>query len=245
MSTESKYLSNISVDCVLFGFTGETLNVLLVERTLQSANGYESFSDLTLTGHHIYQDEDLDSAAVRIVKDLTGLNGLVLEQFYTFGALDRLIHANDQAWLKQFGDTISNRVISVGYYSLIPVNTQIMSKGRKVKWCPVSSIENLAYDHKQILDKAVEHLQYKLRTEHIGFELLPEKFTLSQMQKLYEAILAVEFDKRNFRKKVSQMSYVVPLNERQTGVSHKPAQLFMFSRDIYEKTKKELIGFFI
>lgn len=240
-------MKSISVDCVIFGFDEDQIKVLLVERTLIDEKSKQSiFSDLTLTGYHIYEDEDLDAAAARIVSDLTGLDNLVLEQFYAFGALDRLEHPNDQAWLKQFGDVFSKRVVTVGYYSLLPsIDVPIIQKGRNVAWYPVSAVKNLAYDHDHILRKALEHLRYKLSHEPIGFELLPIKFTLSQMQKLYEAILGTQFDKRNFRKKVSQMPYVVPLNEKQIGVAHKPAQLFMFSRDVYEKTRKERFDFFV
>jgi len=244
---EKKLMRNVSVDCVIFGFDKEQLEVLLVERTLNSpGTGKLIFSDLTLTGYHIYENEDLDSAAARIVKDLTGLENLVLEQFYAFGALDRLDHPNDQMWLEQFGDVFSNRVITVGYFSLLPsTDVKIIQKGRIVRWYPVNEVKSLAYDHLNILEKALSHLRYKLRHEAIGFELLPDKFTLSQMQKLYEAVLGTQLDKRNFRKKVSQMNYVVPLKEKQKGVAHKPAQLYMFSRDVYEKTRKERFDFFI
>lgn len=242
-----KLVENLSVDCVIFGFDMEQLKVLLVDRTLNSKEtGELVFSDLTLTGYHIYEDENLDNAAARIVKDLTGLEHLMLEQFYAFGALDRLDHPNDQVWLKQFGDVFSNRVVSVGYYTLLPhINVEIIQKDRIVSWYPVDVISNLAYDHQNILDKALGHLRYKLQTEPIGFELLPDKFTLSQMQKLYEAVLGTEFDKRNFRKKVLQMSHIVPLKEKQQGVAHKPAQLYMFSREVYEKTRKERFNFFV
>jgi hypothetical protein len=240
-------LKNISVDCVIFGFDMEQLNVLLVERTLKTPDNPNSvFSDFSLTGYHIYNDEDLDSAAARIVFDLTGLENIVLEQFYTFGSLDRLAKPNDQAWLKYYGDVYSSRVVSVGYFSLLPnTNMNIIQKGRKVEWYPVAEVHDLAYDHDEILKKAVEHLRYTLQNEPIGFDLLSKKFTLSQMQKLYEAVLGVKFDKRNFRKKVSQMSYVIPLKEKQQGVAHKPAQLFVFSAEIYEKTRKERYHFFV
>lgn len=243
----AKLVKNISVDCVIFGFDLEKLKVLLVERSMNTSNSNNLlFSDLTLTGYHIYEDEDLDSAAKRIVKDLTGLENLVLEQFYSFGELDRLNHPNDQLWLNQFGDEFDKRIVTVGYFSLLPsVNVEITPKGRIVNWYAVGETLNLAYDHAHILEKAIMHLRYKLRYEPIGFEMLPEKFTLSQMQKLYEAVLGIELDKRNFRKKISQMSYVVALNEKQTGVAHKPARLYMFSRDVYEKTKKERYDFFI
>lgn len=243
----NKLLKNVSVDCVIFGFDMENLNVLLVERTMHNSDANDTlFSDLTLTGHHIYENENLDAAAVRIVKDLTGLEGLVMEQFYSFGDLDRLQNPNDQLWIDQFDGALDKRVISIGYYSLLPnVNVPIKQADRVVKWYPVTEITELAYDHTHILEKAISHLRYKLRYEPIGFEMLPEKFTLSQLQRLYEAVLGVELDKRNFRKKVSQMSYVVPLNEKQKGVSHKPAQLFMYSRDVYNKTKTLRYDFFV
>ncbi|MDA3892853.1 MAG: NUDIX domain-containing protein [Salinivirgaceae bacterium] len=242
-----KLLTNLSVDCVIFGFDMDQLKVLLVERKLKSDDGKSIiFSDHSLTGYHIYEDEDLDSAAIRIVNDLTGLENLKFEQFYTFGSLDRIAHPNDQIWIEQFGDVISSRVLTVGYYSLLPnTNMNIIQKGRKVNWFPVDQVKELAYDHKEILEKALEHLRYKLQNEPVGFNLLPEKFTLSQMQKLYEAILGAKYDKRNFRKKVSQMSYVVPIKEKQQGVAHKPAQLYIFSPEVYEKTRKERNHFFI
>lgn len=244
---ERQLMRSLSVDCVIFGFDLEELKVLLVEREMRSPEDESViFSDLTLTGYHIYEDENLHDAASRIVKELTGLENLVLQQFHAFGALNRLSQPNDQKWLEQFGDVFSKRVVSVGYYSLLPsIDVKLTFSGRKVTWYSVYETKNLAYDHQQIIDSAIEHLRYKLKYEPIGFELLPEKFTLSQMQKLYESIFGTEFDKRNFRKKVSQMSYVVPLNEKQTGVAHKPAQLYMFSRDVYEKTRKERFDFFV
>ncbi len=238
---ERKLMPNNSVDCVIFGFDLESLQVLLVERTLiDQATGKEVFTDLTLTGHHIYEDEALEDAARRIVKSLTGLDNLIFEQFYTFSSLDRLNHPNDQAWLKQFSELYGHRVISTGYFSLLPTtNVPIIPTDRVVKWYPVSEVTNLAYDHKEILDKALLRLRYKMQHEPVAFEMLPERFTLSQMQKLYESVMGETFDKRNFRKKVAQMSYVVALNERQRGVPHKPAQLYLFSREVYNKTHKE------
>lgn len=240
-------MRSLSVDCVIFGFDLENLKVLLVERKMKSPDDDSFlFTDLSLTGYHIYEDENLDSAAARIVKDLTGLENLVLEQFYAFGDLDRLKRPKDQKWLEQFSDVFSDRVVSVGYLSLLPTcDIEITQTNRNAAWHTVKNLEGLAFDHQSILEKAMDHLRYRLKYEPIGFELLPEKFTLSQMQKLYESIFGTEFDKRNFRKKVSQMRYVVPLNEKQTGVAHKPAQLFMFSRDVYEKTRKERFDFFV
>lgn len=243
---DNRLMRSVSVDCVIFGFDEDQLKVLLVERILKEKDSDNIlFKDLTLTGYHIYQDENLDSAAARIVNDLTGLKDLVLEQFYTFGDLDRLNHKNDKLWIDQIGEDISDRVVSIGYFSLLPTtNIKITQKNRNVKWYSITDVENLAYDHSNILDKAIDHLRYKLSHEPIGFELLPTKFTISQMQKLYESIFDISYDKRNFRRKVSQMKFIVPLDEYQTAVANKPAQLYMFSRDVYEQTKKERTGFF-
>ena len=233
---------NISVDCVIFGFDFEKLNVLLVERKLvDEQSGETLINDLTLAGYHIFEDENLEEAAARILKDVTGLENIYLEQFYTFGDLERVTHPNDQLWIKHINQGFTNQVITVGYFSLID-NTKVSlsRKEKKFDWYPVDSISRLsfAFDHRHILHKALESLRRKIKFEPVVFELLPEKFTLTQLQRVYEAIMGTELDKRNFRKKIAQMAYIIPLNEKQKGVSHKPAQLFSFSSEVYEKTHK-------
>lgn len=237
---------NISVDCVIFGFDGEQLNVLLVDRTLNDTQGNLLFTDHTLTGNHIYEHEDLDDAANRILFDLTGLTNIYLDQFGAFAHPDRLKKEADQQWLVASGRNPANRIVTVGYFSLLATKKVTLEwKGRNVKWYPLPEIGELAFDHKQILNKALAALRNKLRHEPIGFELLPEKFTLSQLQKVYEVILGTSLDKRNFRKKIARMKYLIPLDEKQKGVAHKPAQLYIFSRDVYEKTKREMFDFSI
>jgi 8-oxo-dGTP diphosphatase len=241
-------IPNLSVDCVIFGFDSKHLNVLLVERTLtDKKNNSVLFSDFTLTGNHVQEGEDPDDAAVRILNDLTGLHDIFLEQFHTFGSTGRLLKEKDQLWIHSLGLNIPDHVITVGYYSLIDCTSVELSdhQSRNVKWFPVHNLPELAFDHFEILQKALEHLQLKLRQEPIGFELLSEKFTLTQLQRLYEAILDTKLDPRNFRKKISQMKYVIPLDEKQIAVRHKPAQLYIFSRDVYERTRKEHYGFLI
>ena len=237
----------ISVDCVVFGFDFEQLNVLLVDRNLvDPITGAEVFSDLTLTGNHIFDDEDLDAAASRILFDLTGLEGIYMEQFKVFGNPNRLSKPKDQLWLQFCGRDPKSRIITVGYYSLLNINKVILQwKGRHVKWYPISEVTELAFDHKEILGEALKALRNKLKNEPIGFELLPEKFTLSQMQKLYEIILGIELDKRNFRKKIARMTYLEPLNEKQKGVSHKPGRLYTFNKEVFERTKKEFLNFLV
>lgn len=238
---------HLSVDCVVFGYDDEKLNVLLVKRTLTnpSTNSTE-ISDYTLAGNHIYQEETLIDAANRILKSLTGLENIYLEQFKTFAHPDRLKKSIDQRWLHHIGIDPSIRVASVGYFALLSTQKVTLKwMEREVKWVPLKEIGELGFDHNQILDEALTAMRRKMRHEPIGFELLPEKFTLTQLQTVYEKIFDTTFDKRNFRKKVPRMKYVVPLNEKQKGVSHKPAQLYMFSRDIYEKTKTEQFDFIV
>jgi len=241
-----KIVSNISVDCVIFGFDFKQLNVLLVERKLLNEETNEILiDDWTLTGYHILEDEDFDTAAARILKKVSGLDNIYLEQFYAFGRTDRVDSPKDMLWLQHQSD-FSNRIVTVGYFSLIDNTTVTLSlKERNVKWFPINEIPELGFDHQEILIKALEKLRSKVRSEPIGFELLPGKFTLSQLQKLYEAILGTTYDRRNFRKKVLQMKYIIPLNEKQKDVKHKPAQLFIFSRDVYERTKRERFDFSI
>ncbi|MBN2164677.1 MAG: NUDIX hydrolase [Marinilabiliaceae bacterium] len=238
---------HISVDCVIFGFDDDNLNILLVDRTLkEKKTDHIIFNDFTLTGNHIYEKEDLNDAAHRILYDLTGLKNIYLEQFSVFAHPERLSKPNDKLWLINQGKDPESRIISVGYFALIATNNVTLEwKGRNVDWFPINKIKELAFDHNQILNSALKALQTKLLNEPIGFELLPEKFTLSQLQKVYEVILGTSLDKRNFRKKVSRMKYLIPLNEKQKGVAHKPAQLFVFSREIYEKTKRNVFDFSI
>lgn len=235
----------ISVDCVIFGFDFTQLNVLLVDRVMvDEITGNEVINDLTLTGNHIYEDEDLDDAASRVLFDLTGLKDIYLEQFKTFGSTKRISREIDRTWLKFNGRDPDKRIVTIGYYSLLATDKVTLEwKGRNVRWMPVSEVTNLAFDHMEILSSALEALRTKLLHEPVGFELLPPKFTLSQLQRLYEIILGEELDKRNFRKKVSRMKYLVPLDEKQKGVPHKPARLYLFDRDIYETTRKDIMDF--
>jgi hypothetical protein len=240
---QKSIIPNMSVDCVIFGFDTKNLNVLLVERTLYNGDKNNPvFSDYTLTGNHIKQGENPDEAAVRILTDLIGKNDIYLSQFHTFGGVDRLSHAKDQQWIKSLGTDIDQQVFTVGYYSLIDCTSVHINdhNSRTVRWFPVNQLPELGYDHLSILRKALEQLQVKVRQEPIGFELLSGKFTLTDVQRLYEAILGTTLDTRNFRKKLAQMKFILPLQEKQKQVRHKPAQLFTFNRELYEKTKKKM-----
>lgn len=247
MKTTTEISDHISVDCVIFGYDGEELNVLLVERALGDNDSTSEFApDWTLTGNHILRGETVEEAATRVVFDITGIGDIYLEQFRAFTDPDRLSNHKDQQWLQSIGKDADQRVVSIGFFALVATR-QISLKwmGRNVRWTPVKEVGQLGFDHNNILEGALLALRSKMKHEPIGFELLPAKFTLTQLQTVYEQIFDTRFDKRNFRKKISRMEYVIPLNEKQQGVPHKPAQFYMFSREVFDKTRKELFDFII
>jgi hypothetical protein len=241
------YINNLSVDCVIFGFDNNTLNVLLTKRQLDDPEtGEVIFTDYTVQGHHVLKGERINDAALRVLKDKTGLDNIYLEQFYTFGDTNRLHHERDQLWLKGKFPMMSDHVISVGYCSLVnSAKVKPDLQHQDTSWFPVDNLPLLGFDHETMIMKALEFLRDKIRKEPIGFELLPEKFTLTLLQNLYETVLGIKLDRRNFRKKVAQMKYIISLDEKQKGVAHKPAQVFIFSKDVYERTKKEKLDFSI
>jgi hypothetical protein len=231
---------HVSVDCVVFGFDSKKLKVLLIEK---EKTGKES--DKTharkLPGSLISENEDLDDSANRTLKELTGLDNIYLKQFHVFGSPDRLKPEEDLIWLRETTGTVVDRVVTIAYYSLIKL--QGSDSTDKTIWHPVDELPELVFDHNLIVQKALEALQREIRTEPICFELLPKKFTIRQMQDIYEAILGVELDNRNFRKKIMPLKFIVLLNEKEKGVSHKPAQLYKFDRKLYDKHRKEISGF--
>jgi len=211
---DNYFKTAFSVDCVIFGFDGKDLKVLLVKSATDEFVGYWS-----LIGDLIFPEEDLDSAAYRILHQRTGLSNadLYLEQVHAFGQVNR--HP-------------LGRVVTVAYYSLININNYKQSAASfesEAKWENVKEVGQLAFDHNKILVACLEGLKKRLATHPIGFNLLPEKFTLTELQTLYEAILDRELDKRNFRKKILSMKILKDLNERQTKVAHRPPKLYSFN----------------
>lgn len=225
---------DISVDCSVFGFDGEALNVLLIEQDTDQMQLPPETGQMALPGDLVLPNESLHASARRVLKELTNLEGIYLKQFYTFGDPARVAQEKDQLWLKKLRMHPERRVVTVAYYSLVKMDEfepEAHSFAKRATWVKLEDVPALAFDHNDILDRAVATMQEELMTKHIGFELLPEKFTLSQLQTLYELILDKKLDKRNFRKNIKKMDQVIPLDEKQTGVLHKPAQLFKFERD--------------
>jgi 8-oxo-dGTP diphosphatase len=219
MPLSSQYFFGaFSVDNVIFGFDGDKLKVLLIKRKEEPFIG-----DWALPGDLVDPAEDLRHAPQRILKMLTGLEDVFLEQVFTFGKVNR--HPK-------------GRVITVAYFSLVNINkvTPVASSfAEEVAWHPIVEIDVLAFDHKEILTKCYSRLKQYVRQRPIGFELLPNAFTLSQLQALYEAVLEKPLDKRNFRKKMLSMKILVDVRQTQTGVAHRPAKLYRFDDDRYEQ----------
>lgn len=226
---------NVSADCVIFGFDFEKLKVLLIDR---GENKDVNRIRLALPGDLIYDDENLDQAASRILKELTGLSNIYLEQVGAFGDPNRINKKSDIEWLKSIRAQPEARVITVAYFSLVNMDDYALSASSFAKnadWYPIENIDELAFDHTAILKASFSKLKEKIRIQPIGFNLLPKKFTLSQLHKLYEAILEKPIDKRNFRRKILNLNILTDLNEKQKGVPHKPSQFFKFNETNYKK----------
>ncbi|UEG54938.1 NUDIX domain-containing protein [Mucilaginibacter daejeonensis] len=221
-----KFESEFSIDCVIFGFEAGELKVLLIER---KDNPYKEW--LALPGNLVMNDEGIEEAAVRILHELTGLNNLHMEQFHTFGAVNR--HPR-------------GRIITVAYYALIRIDSQKeLRPGKlasKALWHSVTDLPKLAFDHTEIFKTGFHKLRRRLSYQPIAYELLPEKFTLTQLQQLYEAILNKKLDKRNFRKKMLSYGFLKELDEKQKNVSFRAAKLYKFDRRKYSKIFQNEIG---
>ncbi len=212
----------LSIDCVIFGYDKSSLKILLIKR-----KEAPFFNTWALPGNLVSPDEELESAAFRILKEITGLESIYLEQVRTFGEVNR--HPQ-------------GRVITTAYYSLININKFLLVPGslaERAEWVDITHVKQLAFDHNNIFNACFNHLKNSIRTKPIGFELLPQKFTLTQLQGLYEAILQQPLDKRNFRKKILSMNILIDNKEQQRHVAHRPAKLYEFDEDKYNNFLKE------
>lgn len=230
---EIKYNPHVSVDCVVFGFDGEKLKVLLIERTIKEQG--ELYNDKKLPGSIILENEDLDDAANRILNELTGLKNIYLSQFLSFGSPSRTQNPRDIFWLENTMKLKIGRIVTVAYVALIKINRKLQFKSESVdvNWYDADKLKgmSLAFDHAEIIQKGLEHIRRNLDLEpHLFFELLPHKFTLSQLRILHDTVYQTRSDVRNFHKKVAQMPYVVPLDEKEKDVPHRAARLYKFDK---------------
>jgi 8-oxo-dGTP diphosphatase len=216
----------VTVDAVVFGYDDADLKVLLIQR-----NGAPFRGRWALPGGFVEIDESLEDAVLRELEEETGITRLYLEQLYTFGAPKR---------------DPRERVISVAYYALVKLThhaVRAASDARNVAWFPVADLPALAFDHEEVLDVALRRLKAKIRYEPVGFELLPAKFPLSELQRLYETILEQPLDKRNFRKKILSMGLLADTDEIQQDVAHRAARLYRFDEPAYRQLKKAGFNF--
>ena len=232
---------HISVDCVVIGFDGEQFRVLLVRQVGKQTDG--EFNDWKLPGSPIYMDEDLDDAAKRVLTELTGLKNIRMNQFKAYGSKERTADPRDVMWLEHFHlieEGRVGRIVTVAYLSLLKIDrhNKQLTTTYDACWIPVSKVGPLAFDHNQILKDALEVVRHYVESSPaVMFDLLPRKFTASQLRVLYQLIYNKEFDVRNFHKKIALMPYVVPLEEKEQGVAHRAARYYRFNRKIYNKTR--------
>ena len=213
---------SVTADCVMFAVESSELQVLLVRRGVEPYKG-----EWAIPGGFVGVEMSLEDTARSKLREKTGIADAYLEQLYTFGDLGR---------------DPRGRVLTVAYFSLIrkpeaaPVSTS--DAASEAAWFPAAATPALAFDHAHILDMARQRLRNKIRYEPIGFELLPEKFVLTDLQRLYEGILERELDKRNFRKKILGMGILKALDEKQQNVPHRAARFYSFDQEAYERLKE-------
>lgn len=227
----------VSVDCVVFGFDDEQLNILLVRKNEVNAK------DLKLPGSLIYNEEDVDDAANRVLFELTGIKKMSLRQFRCFASPDRASKPEDVKWLDKEYQPNINRLITVAYLSLCKIDRKLnnVSKYKQTKWCPLNEMPKMPFDHNKIVKKSLIEIRRWIEYDpSIVFELLPNKFTISQLHRLYEAIYDKQIDIRNFHKKVAAMPYVVQLDEKQKNVSHRAARYYKFDKKARNKFKANI-----
>ncbi len=231
--------NHISVDCVVIGFDGDQLKVLLIRRVGEEEG--EVFHDMKLPGSLIYMDEDLDGAAQRVLNELTGVRNVNLVQFKAFGSKDRTKDPRDVHWLERAIQSRVERIVTIAYLSLVKIDRTLNRDLNNLQacWVALQDIKDLAFDHNLIIKEALIYIrQYVEVNPSALFDSLPRKFTASQLRTLYELIYDREIDVRNFHKKIALMEYVVPLEERQQGVAHRAARYYRFDKKIYNKYRR-------
>lgn len=244
-------LKNVSVDCVIFGFNNDKLNVLLwqgetetLKKFLKTDKDYDPTEEIFeinpahksdnfwgLIGMHLPLEEDLNGYAKKLLQITTGIDDVYLKQVQTFGTTNRVPGL---------------RVLTVAYYALINPDyhdLKLSPLAKAVKWFDTEDLPDVIFDVKEIVQQSLKKLREEVQYHPIGFHLLPEKFTLTQLQTLYEVILNQKLDTRNFRKKLQNMGLLIDTNEKQTNVAHRAAKLYTFDIDIYNKLKEEGLNF--
>jgi ADP-ribose pyrophosphatase YjhB (NUDIX family) len=238
-------LKEVSIDCVIFGFNSGKLKVLLIR--------WKSTDKWTLPGGRIYKNEGIEEAVERILLDRTALKGVFLQQFNTFGKTDRYTHYSEKETIrlveKTIGESledidISRRTVSIGYYALVDIDKVVPKPDAfsdECTWWDIDDVPKLMFDHNEMIDIAKRTIRREIRFQPIG-KLLPAKFTLNEIHKLFETILNTKLDRRNFHKLITSYDFLIKLNEKRTGVANKAPYLYKFDFKKYKKALKEGIS---
>jgi len=232
------FLRQVSVDCVIFGFHENQLKVLLLK--------WKDIQQWCLPGGFIYKDEHVDESARRILNERTGLDDIFLKQFYTFGDPEREKNKKDSP-IGNFKNTwLAERFVTIGYYAMVEfskVKPMPDPLSEDCSWWDVDKLPKLMLDHSNIVEKALESLRLNLNEYPVGHNLLPAKFTMPELQQLYETILDKKLDRRNFQKKMLSLGILSRLNERKFGGAHKAPYLYRFDQKKYQKAMKQGLKF--
>lgn len=237
---KTNYLPSVSVDLVIFGFHDGQLKVLLLR--------WKGTEEWCLPGGRIRNDENLDDSAYRSLRERTGLREIFLQQFYTFGDVLRYKHIDQKQTLRKLGlpeeavHEFANRDVSVGYYALVEFENVVPTPDfftDECRWWDINQVPTLLFDHNDMISLALKTLRRQLSYQPIGYSLLPDKFTMPDLQQLYETILGQSLDRRNFQKRMLGYGILERLEERKFGGAHKAPYLYRFDKEKYEKVLAE------
>lgn len=239
LANTDQYLPGLSIDCVIFGFHDNQLKVLLIKTKYSEK--------WALPGGFVRVDESIDEGAVHVLQGRTGLNGIFLRQFATFGQTNRNPTESSENVLNFYGIPLTagewylKRFVTIGYYALVDFLQAIpQPEGNNeiVEWIDCDAVPELILDHKEIFDKALETLRMELNLMPVGYNLLPEKFTIPELQRLYETILGRKLDRRNFLRKITSIGILKKLDEKKSNVAHKAPFLYSFDKERYDEVLK-------
>jgi 8-oxo-dGTP diphosphatase len=238
------FLPHLSIDCAVFGFHDNQLKILLVK--------WKQVEGWCLPGGYIKRSEPVDEAAQRILSERTGIGQLFLQQFYTFGGLDRTkgVRLEDFAAMAEVSvdknNWLAERTVSIGYYALVEFSKVAPSPdffSEECRWWDLKEIPSLLFDHDLMVERALHTLRLQLHYQPIGYNLLPDKFTMPELQRLYETIIGQPLDRRNFQKKMLGLGYLQRLDERRSIGAHKSPYLYQFDQAKYDQALREGLGF--
>ncbi|KAF2512560.1 NUDIX hydrolase [Flavobacterium foetidum] len=239
LDNNQNYQPGLSIDCVIFGFHNNQLKVLLIQ--------VENSQKWSLPGGFVPLDQDIDTAAITVLNSRTGVEGVFLRQFAVFGKVMRNHNHFGEEVLKRMeisdegSKWLTQRFVTIGYYALVDFSKIVpnpTNKHETVEWIDHKEVPELILDHKEILDKALDTLRTELNLMPVGYNLLPEKFTVPELQKLYETILDKKLDRRNFFRKITNIGILTKLDEKKNNVAHKAPNLYSFDKEKYDEVLK-------